>query len=217
MFGRLLESLGRLWLEERPSRERGDRFWLGAMVVNLTGLGRSSRDFEWSSGGPRTLLRVSERNLERESADRTLAGIAAGTVARVVLGVIPLMEGGDEPGIIEEWKRLGSSEPDSRRRDDYGALAIVFAEAANRRDLWKSALKEWNVTRSKQVDEWRAEGEVRGKASAAIAVLEARFQTVPADLASAIQAVADPDRLSRMVSLAATAASLDQFRADSGL
>jgi len=61
MFGRLLEYLGRLWQAEKPSTERGDRFCLAAAVVNLTGIGLASRDFDgvrpargpasgWSSG-----------------------------------------------------------------------------------------------------------------------------------------------------------------------
>jgi hypothetical protein len=51
MFGRLLGYLGPLWLEEKPSRERGDRFEIGAVVVNLTGLGNCSRLSSWPSAG----------------------------------------------------------------------------------------------------------------------------------------------------------------------
>src|SRR5919202_5839464 len=51
MFGRLLVYLGRLWLERGPSPERGDRFELGAVVVNLTGAGRSSRRMDWPEAG----------------------------------------------------------------------------------------------------------------------------------------------------------------------
>jgi hypothetical protein len=217
MFGRLLEYLGRLWRTEKPSAERGDHFWLAAVVINLTGNGRSSRDFEWSSGGPKTCLRVAEKNVEALSAARTLADVASGTTTRAVLALVPLMQGGAESGIIEEWKRLASLEPDSRRRSDFGALAIIFAEAVGFRDRWKDALKEWNMTESKQVLEWQTEGEVRGKASAVIGVLEARFQVIPGDLTRLIQSLTEIQRLSRLVALAATTSSLDQFRADAGL
>src|SRR5262245_11017999 len=43
LFGRLLVYLGLLWLEERPSAERGARYQVGAIVLNLTGRGRTSR------------------------------------------------------------------------------------------------------------------------------------------------------------------------------
>ncbi|HJZ90435.1 MAG TPA: hypothetical protein VKE40_06150 [Gemmataceae bacterium] len=217
MFGRLLEYLGRLWRAERPSPERGDRFWLGAVVINLTGTGRSSRDHEWTAVGLRTQLRVVERNLHQESASSTLARVADGTLGTIILGLVPLMDGGDDSGIMTEWLRLASTEADPRRRSDIGALALVFAEAANRGSAWMRLLKGWNMIQSKQVLEWQAEGEARGKASAVVAFLEARFQVVPADLIAAIQGISDLHRLNPMVKLAATAVSLDQFRTDAGL
>jgi hypothetical protein len=127
MFGRLLEYLGRLWRAEKPSSERGDRYRLGAAVINLTGVGRASQDFEWLPTGPRTCLRVAERNPARESAADTLAAIVGGTRSPALLPLIPLMRGGGEPGIIEAWVRLASAESDSRRRSEHGALALVFA------------------------------------------------------------------------------------------
>ena len=44
MFGRLLEFLGRLWRETHPPRSAKARFGVAAIVVNLTGLGKTSRD-----------------------------------------------------------------------------------------------------------------------------------------------------------------------------
>lgn len=102
MFGRLLEYLGRLWQAEKPSPERGDRFCLGAGVVNLSGVGRASRDFEWPPTGPRTCLRVMERNVGREAAGDTLAAVATGAIGRMLLPLVPLMHGGGEPGMIDE-------------------------------------------------------------------------------------------------------------------
>lgn len=217
MFGRLLEYMGRLWRTEKPSVERGDRFWLAAAVINLTGTGRSSRDFEWSSGGPRTCLRVAEKNVALHSAANTLTNIAAGRTSRAFLALVPLMQGGAEPGIIEEWKRLALAEPDARCRSDLGALACVFAEAVGQRAIWKDALKEWNMIQSLQVLEWQTEGEIRGKVSSVIAILEARFQSIPAELVRTIRATSDMAKLNSLVSTAATSPSLDQFRQDAGL
>jgi hypothetical protein len=47
MFGRFLLYLGQLWLELRPDEERGSRYQVGAIVVNLTGRGLTSRHEAW--------------------------------------------------------------------------------------------------------------------------------------------------------------------------
>jgi hypothetical protein len=137
MFGRLLEYLGRVWRERRPPGDDTGRFHVGAVVVNLTGRGRSSRDMRLGPAAPRTCLEVAERNLASEDAAATLTEIAGGRTAACVLVWIPLMHGGGEAGIIEQWKELASAEPDSRRRAEYGALALVFAELSGRRAEWK--------------------------------------------------------------------------------
>lgn len=221
MFGRLLEYAARVWQVEKPSPERGDRFALGAVVINLTGNGRASRDYEWPELGLGTVLRVVERNLAKESAADTLAEIAAGTVSRSILPLIPLMAGAGEPGIIEEWKRLGLTEPNNRRRNELAGMALVYAEATDYTAVWDAGLKEWNVRQSRHVLEWQAEarveGRAEGRAEALIEFLEARFQVVPADLTSAIRSSHDPSALKRWTSRAAAVESVDQFRTETGL
>ena len=220
MFGRLLEYLGRLWQVEKPSSERGDRFCLGAAVVNLTGVGRSSLDLEWPPAGPRTCLRVMERNVGRESAAQALTAIGTGATGKMVLPLIPLMAGGREPGIIEEWVRLASAEADPRRYSIYGALARVFASRALQAAEWIVALKEWNVTRSPVVEEWRTEGRIEGRVEGAtllvIEALEIRFGAVPPSTITAIQATRDLSRLKTLHRCALEAASLNEFRTAAG-
>jgi predicted transposase YdaD len=63
----------------------------------------------------------------------------------------------------------------------------------------------------------RAEGEAKGRAAAVIKVLEARFSSVPQDLADAIRSTTDLDALDRWLPLAALADSLDTFRQAAGL
>jgi hypothetical protein len=217
MFGRLIEYLGRLWRAEKPSPERGDRYRLGAAVINLTGIGRASHDFEWFPSGPRTCLRVAERNPATESASDTLADIAGGTRPAALLPLIPLMQGGAEPGIIGQWMRLASAEVSSRRRSEHGALAMIFAEAAEVRATWKDALKDWNMVESQQVLEWQEEARVDTQVVTIIAILEDKFQPLPTELGAALRAITDSKRLYRLAILAAKAPSLDQFRADAGL
>jgi hypothetical protein len=221
MFGRLLGYLGSVWVELKPSAERGDRFQVGAVVVNLTGQGSTAREMDWPEAGLSTRLGVVERNLAQEEAGAVLAAVGAGEVSRVVLPFVPLMQGGGEAAIIQEWVRLASAEPDGRRRADYGGLALVFAEAAGCREAWKHALREWNMIQSQQVLEWQAEarveGEVKGQGEALLTVLEAKFGSVPREVASAIRATTDLNRLKSWLIHAGKAASLDQFRQDAQL
>ncbi len=148
MFGRLLGYFSPLWLELKPSDERGDRFQLGAIIVNLTGKGDASRLMDWPEAGMHTGLTIVERNLGEMRADEVMTGIAAGTAPAVALPLIPLMQGGGEPVNIAKWLELAGAEPDARRRGDYGGLALVLAEAGGCSDAWKGALKEWNVIQS---------------------------------------------------------------------
>ena len=204
MFGRFLEYLGRLWRERRPAAGTG-RYRVGAAVVNLTGRGAASRDMLLGPTGPRTHLQVIERNLIDEDAAATLAGVADGRMSRAMLPWIPLMRDGGETGIMERWKELALAEPDSRRRAEYGALALVFAEPAGRRALWKQALEKWNMIESQQVLEWMAEGEAKGLREGLLRasrtrtllrdLLEDRFGPLPEALVQQIEATTDPDVL----------------------
>jgi hypothetical protein len=170
-------------------------------VVNLTGRGNASRDMAWPAAGLVTRLGVRERNLAAEDAKATLDGILAGAIPAVVLPLIPLMRGGGEVGIINEWLTRAAAEPDSRRRADYGGLAIVFAEAGERRETWAKALEGWNVTESMQVKEWQAQalqhGLEKGKLVGRIqAYQEILYQPVSSREALRLQS---RDELTRMV------------------
>jgi hypothetical protein len=181
-----------------------------------TGVGWTSRDMLLPQTGLRTCLQVAERNLTEEDAAATLAGIAEGRVARCLLPWIPLMWGGAEAGIIEQWKPLALAEPDARRAD-YGGLALVFAELTDCRPQWKKALEGWNVEQSRQVLEWQAiaekRGKVEGKAESVLRVLQRRLgAAVPADLEAAIRGIAEQVQLDRLLDAASVAGSLDEFR-----
>jgi hypothetical protein len=182
LFGNLLIYLGLVWREKRPTDARGERFAVGAIVVNLRGRGQTSRDMTLRRTGVRTLLGVAERNLADEDAATILAEIAAGRLAQALLPWIPLMKGGGEAAIIQQWMDLAGQVADSRRRSDYGGLAMVFADAAGCRKDWKEALRGWNMIESVQVLEWMAEGEakgeIKGEANALVRVLARRFPRV---------------------------------------
>lgn len=218
LFGRLLVYLGQLWLEKRPTDAGGERFSVGAAVVNLTGRGHTSHALSLRRTGVRTELGVVERNLCDESADALLSTIAGGQAARCLLPWVPLMHDAAEAGIIQRWIELAAQEADSRRRGDYGGLALVFAEAADRLPVWKEALKEWNVIESQQVLEWMAMGEAKGEVNSLLQVLTTRFPSgAPADLEAAIRATTDRELLRDWLVAAIKADSLEAFRRDAGL
>ena len=213
MFGRFLLYLGQLWLELRPDKERGSRYQVGGIVVNLTGRGRFSRDMTLGATELRTALGILDCNMAEKDGPIVLDGIAAGTIGGALLPWIPLMRGGDDAAMIERGKELASQEPDERRRAEYGGLALVFAEAADRKPLWKEALKEWNVKLSQTVLEWQAEAVAEKQAEFILLALNTRFpEGVPADVADGVRAVRDLEKLTRWFKAAMTAPSIEDFR-----
>ncbi len=126
MFGWLLEYLGATFRQFRPSKERGDRFEVGAVVVNLTGKGRSFRKVAWRGAGLEVTMRSREWNFASLDARTVLRGVGKGEIPRLALAWAPLMKRGGEPGIIRRWLALADQDKDPKVRADL-ALAAVFA------------------------------------------------------------------------------------------
>jgi hypothetical protein len=215
MFGRALVYLGQVWLELRPTPLPGDRFCVGCVVVNLTGKGDCGRDMAWQQAGLRTVLLPREWNLGELRAADILDGVEAGSVPRAVLAWLPLMQGGGDPAIMQRWLALAGQEPDAGRRADLG-LALVFAEAAGNAGAWRKLLEGWNVTQSKQVQEWidmgTSRGKIEGRVETLLDVLEARFGVLPPELAAALRQTTDLGLLRQMAARAGQADSLGAFR-----
>jgi hypothetical protein len=221
MFGRLLEYLGRFWIELRPPEAPQTRYSVAGAVVNLTGIGRTSRTMSLQQTNISRRLEVAEKNLAEESAEETLANVASGKWGRCLLPWIPLMQQGGDVAIIEQWKGLAQQEPIAKRRADYAGLALVFSELTDCNQIWAQALEGWNMELSIQVLKWQAEAEKRGKLEGKIEgkiedilrALGRRFsKTVAPDLVEQIKSVKDIDVLDRLFDAAVTAASLDDFR-----
>src|SRR5262249_1502144 len=150
MFGRLLEYLGAAWRKLRPSPQRGDRFCVGAVVVNLTGRGNCSQRMRLCKSRVLTELGVAEWNLAEEPADHRLRLVKAGKAPRLALAWLPLMQNGGEVGMIRRWLAQAQQEEDPQKRQALG-LALVFAEKAGCGSAWQEALKGWDVTESQIV------------------------------------------------------------------
>ena len=110
-------------------------------------------------------------------------------------------------------------------QEDYGGLALVFAELTGCRPQWKQALEVWNMLQSVQVLEWQAEtfkngeakGKAEGKADSILRILKRRFSVPPTELVASIRSATDLVLLDQWIDIAATAASLDEFRHDASL
>jgi hypothetical protein len=91
MTARLLEYMGRLLGEYKPTEHPGDRFGVLSVVVNLRGKGNSSRQMQLkaSRSGLFTSLGVAEWNLRDEDAVATVEAVARGEVPRVALLWVP--------------------------------------------------------------------------------------------------------------------------------
>jgi hypothetical protein len=130
-----------------PAAEGGQALppQLGGVVINLTGPAQTRAvevtfpgvpECNWGFG-------VLQRTLRDESAADTLADIATGRTTRWLLSSIPLMQGGAEPAIMEQWKHVAQAEPDPQVRATLGSFAVLFAELAGRVEPWKQALEGW--------------------------------------------------------------------------
>ena len=222
MPGRLLLAGGLCSLLLKPTPLPGDRYELTAIVINLTGTGRSARrmvlgDTQWT-------LVPCEVDVEALEASALLEEIAAGKVPRELLALIPLMKRGAEDAIIARWLEVAGSDPDAGRRGDY-SLALVFSEAVRCRDKWEIALKGFNMIESPLVREWkdaaRIEGKIEGKIETKIdwllRVVRGRYKGEAEPLSEGIRACRDPETLDRWLDVALAVEALAEFRKQTGL
>lgn len=218
----MLERLGEYAIRIRREEETGQdgKSPVVSVLLNLTGPAQPNQlemiVNELDHSGLR--LQVLLRTMQDEDATDTLARIGAAQIQRSILPFIPLMRGGVEARIVEEWKRSALGEPAPSRRADYGGLALVFADLAECGVVWRHALEGWNVKQSQQVLQWqneaRREGELSGLRGAVLRALRVRFhKKLPLKLTAAIQRVNDLDELARWLDAALTAESLEGFRA----
>jgi hypothetical protein len=225
IFGRLLEYAARVWREIRPVDLPQRRFLVVPAVLHLTGSVQIAREMRLGDSPWHLRLDPLEKNLTDEDAAQTLAAMATGRLRLVLLPLVPLMRGGSEPGIIDQWKQLAQTEQDTRRRSDYAGLALVLAELTNAPHLWRQALEGWNMRQSMQVLEWQAEarqegkaegrleGKIEGKIEDLLRLLEKRFRRkVPAVVVQRIRATTDIAQLAEWFDKAITIGSMKEFR-----
>src|SRR5439155_3243526 len=115
-------------------------------------------------------------SLARQDAAGTLERIGRGELGRSVLSWVPLMAGGGEAAVVQEWVRLAGQEPDSQRRTDYAGLALVFAEWAGCLPAWRQALEGFDMWESQVLKERENVGRLAEKRDDLLKLLRTRFQ-----------------------------------------
>jgi hypothetical protein len=192
---------------------------VGSILINLTGeQPRTKLELGLPGTGKKTWIEPPIINLQQDAAAGTLANIAAGRLGLAILPWIPLMAGGGQPALIEEWKRVTLTEPDANKREKFAALALVFAELTRELVNWQQALEGWQMRESQIILGWMAEGELKGilrsKRADLLEVLRVRFQDpVPESLRLAVEGTNDPDILDCWFKAALRVKTLAGFRA----
>lgn len=236
---RLAEYALRVRREKSQQTEPRVSYSVAAVVVNLTGPAQAD---EWTMSPPDFAdlglhFRVGVRTLREEDGLQLLTDIERGRVTRGMLPWVALMHGGDDPAVVEYWKRLASAEVDPHKRGDYGGLARVFAELCGRGEVWTRGLEGWNVEVSQVVLEWQAQalargltqGRTEGRAEERaemlallrenlVELMRTRFQAeLPTEFLTAVQNQTDPALLLQWFHRAPAAASLEDLRGILGL
>jgi hypothetical protein len=189
-----------------------------SVLINLTGE-RSEDGLEVTVVGTPLGLRVKPlvANLCREHARQTLRDIAEGRLDLAILPCLPLMAGGGEPALIEDWKQVARREPDAERRATFRDFALVFAELTPDLVNWQRALEGWEMKESQYVKGWLKEGEVKGLVTARrtdlLKLLLAKLrEPVPEGVRLAVEGTNDPDTLERWFDAALRTGSWADFR-----
>jgi hypothetical protein len=191
------------------------------LTVLLMLTGQRSKDglrLEFEGCGGLMLVQPLVVNLCEEDARAVLAEIAARRLGFVVLAFVPLMAGGGDLALIEEWKRVALMEPDAQRRALYRDFALVFAELAKELVNWQQGLEGFEMQESTVIQGWINRGVQKGAIEARRAdlldVIRARLEDpVPEPVRLAVEGTNDPMTLTRWLKAAATVATLADLRA----
>lgn len=208
-----------LSIEESSGGGPEDEPPVGACLLILTGR-RDPATLKLAVPGTaiRTGVEPQVVNLSEQSAARALAEIRDGTTARCILPWVPLLAGGGDRALVEEWKAVAAAEPDAERRATYGWFALVFAELTPTLVNWQQGLEGWEMKEPQIVLKVKREGIVEGQIqtsrAAVLETLRKRFlNPVPESLRLAVEGTNDPQLLWRWFQLALDAPSIGEFAA----
>ncbi len=200
------------WKCRPPNFKRGDRYNVGAIVINLTGVQEVPSPTQWMKAG--FLIHTEHRivNMQTLTADTIMQKILSEEIPENILGFIPLMQNGNTPAIIEPCKARALLIEGRSARADMAFCVQTFAELVDARPIWEQALEGWNVVESQFWNELTAETVARTKVADAqehlVEVLVERFGASPFH-ENLIKQIDDLERLKRMRKIQLTASSWD--------
>jgi hypothetical protein len=218
ILARVLEYRARLLRKLRHGPRRRDPYLVVAVVFFLRG---EQKELEVKVQLPGTDIghhdRIKPFSLATQNAAGVLERIGREELGRSILPWVPLMLGGGDEKVVQEWVRLANMEANAHRRSEYAALAQVFAAWKKLSPVWKQALEGLKVEEISIVREWkeeaRNEARVQERRGHLLMVLGTKFPPeIPAELARTIDQTADPALLSRWFQAALKAPSLEAFR-----
>jgi len=214
MLERLGEYAYRLRRELRHARNR-NKYDVLSILLNMTGPAQAGElDMtvtEANDAGAR--LKIVLRAPREMDAAELLARVANDELERPLLPWVALMHGAEKPNIINEWKRVAEQERDDRWRSDLGALALIFADFADRKPIWKAELEGWNVRESTVIREWQLEAKVENTQEKLLELLQGKFgASLPTDVRDGIERCKKLDTLNQWFRAAITAPSLPAYQ-----
>ncbi len=202
----------------RLSDDRMTDYEIGGIIVNLTGRGKEYRPSVKEIGSRRMVFGMEpiQINLCDYKATETLQKVRSGQWPIILLGWIPLMAGGNESSIIQEWIKLVSPNTDTKLRSDLAYMVKLFAYLTKAKPEWEKALKGWYHVKTELVEELNREArieeriETRQQDLIAIAVDKFGFSQ---RIETEVSAIIDVERLKRMLRSAHRMNSLDELLA----
>ncbi len=198
----------------RPSTDRMTDYEVGGIIVNLTGKGKSYRPSVKEIGNRKMLFGVQpiQINLCECDAAETLQKVTAGVWPITLLGWIPLMAGGNESGIIEQWVAAVSPHTNQKMRSDLAYMVKLFSNLTNTKPLWDKALKGWHHMKSELVEELNREARIEIRQGDLIAIAVDKFG-FSQRIEEEISAITNVDRLQRMLRSIHRTNTLDELLA----
>ncbi len=214
ILARVLEYRARLLRKLRHGPRRRDRYLVAAVVFFLSG---HRNDLTLEARLPGTDVGHNDRiraiSLADQQALATLERIGRKELGRSILVWVPLMAGGGDATVVQEWVRLANQETNEQRRFDYAGLAMVFAAWKGLETIWKQALEGFHVEEISIVREWRDKARAEESRTDLLKVLRKRLAPEGAgDLEQVIQQTTDLGLLRRWFDAALDAPSLEAFR-----
>jgi hypothetical protein len=214
-----LEEVATLRARARHGPEGQGKYKVVVGMVYMRDRGRDDTlDMRLPDGtGTRHAPRV--WNVAEDDAARTLEAIASGSVSWGMLFWVPLMSGADADPNLAQWKELVTTLGNELYRPGaFASVAAIFAELAGTAIVWKRALEGFDMTESKVVNEWIAQGETRAtrkeRQGALLRPLNRRFPgTVPTEVTKLINEQESLDLLTYWFDAAVDAKAFEDFMA----